>query len=86
MTKPDQPPKPIAFTNHALTRMRERGAREEDVREAIRIGRREPAQRGLFQYQLNLEFRREWYGHYYGVQPVAPVVDEQGERVVVVTV
>jgi len=56
------------------------------VCEAIRIGRREPAQRGLFQYRLNLEFRREWDGHYYGVQQVAPVVDEEEERVVVVTV
>ena len=34
--------------------MRERGAREEDVREAIRIGHREPAQRGLYLYRLNL--------------------------------
>ena len=66
--------------------MRERGAREEDVREAIRIGQREPAQRGLFLYRLNVEFKREWDGRYYGVQQVAPVVAEEGERLVVVTV
>jgi len=56
------------------------------VREAIRIGRREPAQRGLFLYRLNLEFRREWDGHFYGVQQVAPIVDEEDARFVVVTV
>jgi hypothetical protein len=38
--------KPIVFTTHARARMRERGAQEEDVREAIRIGHRKPAQRG----------------------------------------
>jgi len=86
MSEPMQPPKPVVFTHHALARMGERGTREEDVREAIRIGQREPAQRGLFQYRLNLEFRREWDGHYYGVQQVAPIVDEEEGRFVVVTV
>jgi hypothetical protein len=66
--------------------MRERGAREEDVREAIRIGRREPAQRGLFLYRLNLEFKREWDGRSYAVQQVAPVVAEEAHRFVVITV
>lgn len=66
--------------------MQERGAREEDVREAIRIGQREPAQRGLFLYRLNVEFKRDWDGRYYRVQQVAPIVAEEGERFVVVTV
>lgn len=66
--------------------MRERGAREEDVREAVRIGQREPAQRGLFLYRLNVEFKREWDGRYYGVQQIAPIVAEEEERLVVVTV
>jgi hypothetical protein len=66
--------------------MQERGTREEDVREAIRIGRREPAQRGLFLYRLNLEFKREWDGRYYAVQQVAPVAAEEAERFVVITV
>ncbi len=78
--------KPIVFTTHALTRMRERGARHEDVREAIRIGEREPAQRGLFSYRLNVEFKREWDGRYYGVQQVVPIVAEEESRLVVVTV
>jgi hypothetical protein len=55
---PAQPPKPIVLTMHALQRMRERGAHEEDVHQAIRIGRREPAQQGLFLYRLNVEFKR----------------------------
>lgn len=78
--------KPVVFTKHALQRVRERGAREEDVLEAIRIGQRESAQRGLVLYRLNVEFKREWDGRYYGVQQVAPVVAEEKDRIVVVTV
>jgi hypothetical protein len=83
---PAQPPKPIVLTMHALQRMRERGVHEEDVHQAIRIGRREPAQRGLFLYKLNVEFKREWDGRYYAVQQVAPVVAEEEHRFVVITV
>jgi hypothetical protein len=65
--------------------MQERGGREEDVREGIRIGRREPAQRGLFLYPLNLEFKREWDSRYYAVQQVAPVVAKEEHQFVVIT-
>lgn len=78
--------KPVVFTVHARERMQERGAREEDVLEALRLGEREPAQRGLVQYRFNVEFKRDWDGRYYGVQQIVPVVDEEIERIVVVTV
>ena len=78
--------KPVVITTHARRRMGDRGAREEDVIRAIRIGRREPAQRGLFLYRLNIEYQREWDGKYYAVQQVAPVVAEERGRMVVVTV
>lgn len=66
--------------------MEDRGASEEDVIAALRMGRREPARRGLWQYRINQEFHREWAGRYYGMRQVAPVVDEEEERYVVVTV
>lgn len=78
--------KPIVFTKHAAERIPERGTNEADIREAVRIGSREPAQRGLFLYRLNLEYRRHWAGKYYGLQQVAPVVAEEEDRLVVVTV
>lgn len=46
--------KPVVFTLHARGRMRERGATEEHVAEAIWVGQRELVQRGLFLYRLNL--------------------------------
>ncbi len=78
--------KPVTFTRHAIDRIKKRGTTEEDVILAIRGGYREPAQRGLFVYRLNLEYRRQWDGRYYAVQQVAPVVDDTPDRFVVVTV
>jgi hypothetical protein len=86
MSENEPSARPIVFTLHARERMRDRGAREADVREAIRIGQRELAQRGLFLYRLNREYRQEWAGRYYAVQQVAPVVAEEANRIVVVTV
>jgi hypothetical protein len=79
-------PKPIVFTRHALERCAERGATEADVAAAVRNGQSEPAQRGLWLYRLNLEFQSEWDGVRYAVKQVAPVVDEEEDRFVVVTV
>ncbi|MBA4392185.1 MAG: hypothetical protein C0407_01400 [Desulfobacca sp.] len=78
--------KPIVFTNHARQRLKERGTTEECVREAIRIGEAESARRGFVLYRLNQEFKKNWDGRYYGVQQVAPVVKEEEDRVVVITV
>ena len=78
--------KPITFTHHARGRCAQRGTTEADATAAIRTGNREPAQRGLWLYRLNLEYQREWDGVRYAVQQVAPVVDEEEHRIVVVTV
>ncbi len=77
---------PIVFTAHAMQRMKERGTNEGDVREAIRIGQKEPAKGGRFLYRLNLEFKKTWDGRYYGVQQVAPIVREEEDEIVVITV
>ena len=78
--------KPIVFSNHARLRMADRGAREDDVVSAIRTGQREPAQRGLWLYRLNLEFQRDWDGKRYSVQQVVAIAAEEADRIVVVTV
>ena len=78
--------KPVAFTKHAREKMADRGVSEGKVREAIRIGVREPARRGRWQYRLNMEFNDMWAGKHYGVQQVMPIVVEEEQRHVVVTV
>lgn len=77
---------PVIFTRHARRKMADRGASEEDVIKALRVGRCEPAHRGLRQYRVNLEFRRTWANKYYGMKQVVPVVAEEEGRYVVVTV
>lgn len=66
--------------------MKDRGAGEESVIEAIRTGEREPAQSGRVMFRLNMEFKRKWDGVYYHIQQEAPVVVEENERIVVITV
>jgi hypothetical protein len=83
---PSEDLKPIVFTRHARERCGRRGAAEDSVIAAIRTGKREAAQRGLWLYRLNLEYNREWDGVRYAVQQVAPVVDEEPRRFVVITV
>lgn len=78
--------KPIVFTKHAREKMVDRGVSEKQVIEAIRIGLKEPAQRGLTQYRLNLEFQSVWAGKSYGIQQVMPIVAEEENLIVVVTV
>jgi hypothetical protein len=78
--------KPVVFTPHARQRMKERGASEEAVREAIRIGAREPGKEGRILYRLNVEFKQYWDGRYFGMQQVAPVVVDEKDRLVVITV
>lgn len=75
----------LVFTHHARQRMRERGAREEDVVEALRSGHREAAQRGLVQYRLTQDFNGSWGGRFYRARQVVVVVDEEPLRTVVVT-
>jgi hypothetical protein len=78
--------KEIVFSNHALRQIAERGASREEVNQAIRTGRVEPARHGRTIYRLNVEFDAIWAGKHYRIKQVAPVVAEEEERIVVVTV
>jgi len=78
--------KPIRLTTHAVEQCIERGDNETEVREAIRRGVREPAKRGRFMYRLNFQYAARWQDKYYAIKQVAPVVAEEQNENVVVTV
>jgi hypothetical protein len=78
--------KPIRLTAHALEQCVERGAKETEVREAIRRGIREPAKRGRFMYRLNFQYAASWQDKFYAIKQVAPVVAEEHNEIVVITV
>lgn len=78
--------KPIEFSMHAREKMLDRGASEEEVRAAIHMGNPEPARKGRVLFRKNFSFNAQWRGRHYMVKQVAPVVAEEADRLVVVTV
>jgi len=78
--------KPIRLTTHALEQLVERGATEEEVKEAIEKGVREAAKRGRAMYRLNFQYQAKWQGKFYAIKQVAPVIVEAQNETVVVTV
>jgi len=76
----------VILSHHARVRLAERGATEELVVLAVRIGQPEPARRGLTMFRLDVPFGGTWRGRRYESMQVAPVVAVAPGRVVVVTV
>lgn len=77
---------PIEISPHAREQMRERGIEEAEVITAIREGDAEPARKNRTMYRKNFQFEKAWRGRRYTIEQVAPVVAEETERLVVVTV
>ena len=78
--------KPIRLTKHAREQSAERGAAPDEVREAIQKGSREPARHGREMCRFNFAFNRFWQGKRYLIKQVAPVVKEEANETVVITV
>ena len=78
--------KPIRLTNHAREQARERGATETEVREAVSKGSREPAKRGRELCRYNFAYGKLWQGQRYAIKQVAPVIKEEANELVVITV
>ena len=78
--------KPIRFTKHSLEQCKERGATESEVKEAIQRGSREAAKRGRELCRFNFPFQNTWQGNSYAIKQVAPVIKEEDDEIVVITV
>ena len=78
--------KPVRFTAHARVQCAERGATEAEVVKAVREGARELARSGRELYRLNLTYGCRWQSKLYAVKQVAPVVKEEPEEIVIITV
>ncbi len=66
--------------------MEDRGASESEIEEAIRSGDRAAASRGLLSFRKNFPYSSEWKGTLYATKQVRPIVAEETDRFVVVTV
>lgn len=78
--------KRIRLSKHAKEQALERGASQPEVEDAIRKGSREPATRGREMCRYNCVYDREWQGKHYSIKQVAPIIKEEPEEIVVITV
>jgi hypothetical protein len=51
-----------------------------------RRGLREPAKRGRLMFRLNFQYAERWQDKFYAIKQVAPVVVEEQNEIVVITV
>ncbi len=76
----------MRLTQHAREQCVERGATEAEVRQAVEQGSREPAKLGRELCRFNFPFGKSWQGTVYAIKQVAPVVKEESDEIVVITV
>jgi hypothetical protein len=78
--------KRIRLSKHAQEQAFERGATEVEVNEAVRKGSRDPVARGREICRYNFGFNRRWRGKHYPIKQVAPVIKEESDEIIVITV
>ena len=78
--------KPVFFSRHALDQIEVRGASRTEVEAAIESGEQVTAKAGRMAFRKNFPFHSVWKGRYYEVRQVMPLVVEEADRMVVVTV
>lgn len=78
--------KPIRFSRHALGNTTDRGASTEEVEQAIRTGERASAKKGRLSFRKNFSYNANWKGKYYQLKQVMPIVAEEPDEFIVVTV
>ncbi len=77
----------VRFHPHALERMEERGATEEEVVSTVEEGERFPAKFGRTGFRRNFSFNGEWRGKRYRTKQVeAYAVQEEGEWLVITVI
>lgn len=76
----------IRFHPHALERMEERGASEDEASAAVEGGERFPAKYERTGFRRNFAFNAEWRGKYYGTKQLEVYAVQEGEDWLVITV
>lgn len=78
--------KPIRLTHHEQEQCQERGTDEAEVINAIRHGMKETVKHGRELCRYNFAFNQLWQNTYYPIKQVAPVIKEEANEIVVITV
>lgn len=78
--------KEIEFSRHVRDQLVDRGTSEEEIKLSIRDGEEVPAKKGRKAYRKNFNFESYWKGKYYSTKQVIPIVKQESDRIVVITV
>jgi len=78
--------KPIRLTHHAREQCVERGASEDEVKQAVVNGSRETAKSDRILCRYNFSFGQLWNEKRYQIKQVAPVIKETATETIVITV
>lgn len=78
--------KEIVFSQHALDQLQDRGVGREEIIQTIRDGEVQIAKKGRLSFKKNFSFEKMWKGRYYSLKQVMPIVVEEADRYIVVTV
>jgi hypothetical protein len=78
--------KNIRFTKHSLEQCHERGTNENEIIFTIENGSKESTKKKRFIYKYNFQYNNLWQGKFYHVKQVAPVIKEEENEIVVITV
>lgn len=76
----------ITFSDHAMDQLKDRGTTTQEVEIAIRDGEPTPAKKGRLAFRKNFLFDAYWKGKYYNTKQVMPIVKEEENQWIVVTV
>ena len=78
--------KPIHFSPHARDQLADRGTNQAEVEETIRIGEQVEVRYGRLAFRKNFAYDQSWKGKMYSTKQVKPIVTEESDRLVIVTV
>ena len=78
--------KPIRLTQHAMEQCIPRGTNEREIIQAVRNGSREPAKMGRELCRYDFSLNDFWQKKKYAIKQVAPVIKEELDEIVVITV
>ena len=71
---------------HAMERLLERGATEEEVKTTVNAGERFPTRFGRTRFRKSFHFESTWQGNFYITKEVEAVVIAEGEDWLVITI
>ena len=78
--------KPIIYSQHAIEQMLNREVSKEEVETTIIEGEVAPAKKGRLSFRKNFTFKAEYKGKYYEIKQVMPIIVEEHDYYIVITV